>query len=116
MKRNHIKEQQYLKERVITSRSGEINDVLYYCCPQCDKYLLYSNTKEKTMFKREAYFFTHPKIKAPKVIRAFSEHGAWKKMRAFIISEMFGDWVMVYDSVPVNKVMKGVKLKSIEEK
>jgi len=104
MKRNHIKEQQYLKERVITSRSGEINDVLYYCCPQCDKYLLYSNTKEKTMFKREAYFFTHPKIKAPKVIRAF------------IISEMFGDWVMVYDSVPVNKVMKGVKLKSIEEK
>jgi hypothetical protein len=66
-------------------------------------------------FRRNVYVFTHPKAKGPKIIKAYSETGAWKKMRAFVMSQMFGDFALTYDPFSVAEVMLEITLERKKE-
>jgi len=61
-------------------------------------------------FKRKTFLFSHPEAKAPKEIKAYSQSMAWKKMKNFVRTKMFGDWALVYDQKKLDEVMKNITL------
>jgi hypothetical protein len=61
-------------------------------------------------FMRSSYTFTHPKATGPVTFKAWSENGAWHKMKKFVIRMMYGDWALSYNPRKVDEVMKKVKL------
>ena len=55
------------------------------------------------------YVFKHENG-AIHAVRARSEQGAKRKMRAFLQRAMFGDWAMTYDPVAVDREFEKYKL------
>lgn len=55
-----------------------------------------------------AYTFNHPRANRSIIVKAFSEKGAWKKMRKIVIFLMYGRWALIYDRLTVDRIMRDV--------
>lgn len=64
--------------------------------------------------KRRTYRFTHPKADNPIDIRAWSERSAWRKLRAELFRQLYGDWVFVYNPAPLERVLADVTVSIVE--
>jgi hypothetical protein len=66
------------------------------------------------IFPRRARFeFRHPNAKGPVIFKAWSETGARKKMRSFLMRKMFGDWALSYDAAALAEVMAQVSCRRL---